>query len=662
MIFDSLTIENFGAYAGAQQMTLSPLPGKPVVLVGGMNGGGKTTLLDAVQLVLYGSRARASTRGRESYHDFLRSCINRNVKPEVGAKITLNFSRFSSGKTIACEVQRAWRETSRGIVETLMVTEGDDYDATLTEHWDEFIEGYLPSRIAHLFFFDGEQIKELAERENAAGILGTAIHSLLGLDVVDRLQADLKVLERRKRAEVLDGKAAEDFSRAQLELKSIEALQAEVCATRASLENVVGRLAKDANTARERFRSAGGEAYQRRADVEKELVGLRTQEAAVSEKLRELLASHLPLAMVTAELEVAEASARVEAESHVASEVLAVIKARDAALLKELKRKKADDEAVDVVASFLRGDRRSREQQVGSVSRVYPTETVPSLAHAREIILPAAIAEARAAVLEHQSLNTRIGGLERALEAVPDADALADIQKQLDLAEGELKQRRAELEALVLKQEAFSVQRAEAERRLERSADAAVDQEQHQDSRDRVLTHSTRVRKTLEVFRNRVVQRHVARLEALILDSLQQLLRKRALADRIAINPETYTVTLLNAAGQTIPFERLSAGERQLLATALLWGLARASGRPVPTIIDTPLGRLDSSHRKHLVRGYFPRASHQVILLSTDEEIIGTRLTELHPSVARVYRLAHDDQVGETSIEEGYFEEQHAAT
>jgi DNA sulfur modification protein DndD len=142
---------------------------------------------------------------------------------------------------------------------------------------------------------------------------------------------------------------------------------------------------------------------------------------------------------------------------------------------------------------------------------------------------------------------------------------------------------------------------------------------------------------------------------------LQQLLRKRAMADRISIDPETYAVTLLNAAGQTIPFERLSAGERQLLATALLWGLARASGRPVPTIIDTPLGRLDSSHRKHLVRGYFPRASHQVILLSTDEEIIGTRLTEINPSVARVYRLVHEDQAGETSIEEGYFEHQHAA-
>jgi DNA sulfur modification protein DndD len=662
MIFDSLTLENFGAYAGAQQMMLSPLPAKPVVLVGGMNGGGKTTLLDAVQLVLYGSRARTSTRGRESYHDYLRSCINRNAPPEIGAKITLKFSRFSGGQAIACEIQRAWRETSRGIVETLMVLEGHDYDATLTEHWDEFIEGYLPSRIAHLFFFDGEQIKELAERENAAGILGTAIHSLLGLDAVDRLQADLKVLERRKRAEVLDGKAAEDFSRAQLDLKNVESIQEEVCAARASLENVVGRLAKQANSARERFRNAGGEAYKRRAEVEKELGSLRTQEAAVSANLRELLAGHLPLALATAELEAAEAEGRAEADSHIASEVLAVIKARDRALLKEMKRKKASDQAVDTVASFLESDRQLREAQSGDGRRRYPSETVPVLAHVRESILPAAIAGARTAVAELESLNARIAGFERAIEAVPDADALVDLQKQLDLAEGELTQRRAELEALVLKQEALSAQRQEAERRLERSADAAIDQEQHNDSRDRLLAHSARVRGTLEVFRSRVVKRHVARLEALILDSLQQLLRKRALADRITIDPETYAVTLLNAAGHTIPFERLSAGERQLLATSLLWGLARASGRPVPTIIDTPLGRLDSSHRKHLVRGYFPRASHQVILLSTDEEIIGTRLTELNPSVARVYRLAHDDQAGETSIEEGYFAHEHAAT
>jgi DNA sulfur modification protein DndD len=106
-----------------------------------------------------------------------------------------------------------------------------------------------------------------------------------------------------------------------------------------------------------------------------------------------------------------------------------------------------------------------------------------------------------------------------------------------------------------------------------------------------------------------------------------------------------------------LPFDRLSAGERQLLATSLLWGLARASGRPMPTLIDTPLGRLDSSHRQHLVKRYFPRASHQVLLLSTDEEIVGDYFRVLRPYITRFYHLVHDEKNDSTTVTAGYFPE-----
>jgi DNA sulfur modification protein DndD len=104
-----------------------------------------------------------------------------------------------------------------------------------------------------------------------------------------------------------------------------------------------------------------------------------------------------------------------------------------------------------------------------------------------------------------------------------------------------------------------------------------------------------------------------------------------------------------------VSFDKLSAGERQLLATSLLWGLARASGRPIPTVIDTPLGRLDSTHRRHLVERYFPVAAHQVILLSTDEEIHEQNLPRLKPAIARSYRLEFDDALRRTTVEPGYF-------
>ena len=65
-------------------------------------------------------------------------------------------------------------------------------------------------------------------------------------------------------------------------------------------------------------------------------------------------------------------------------------------------------------------------------------------------------------------------------------------------------------------------------------------------------------------------------------------------------------VQLYDQDGELLPKHRLSAGEKPILAIALLWGLAQASGRQLPVAIDTPLGRLDSEHRHHLVE----RARH----------------------------------------------------
>ncbi|ANV89128.1 hypothetical protein AWQ22_16190 (plasmid) [Picosynechococcus sp. PCC 7117] len=62
MIFKTLILENFGPYSGRQTLDLTPTETSPIILIGGMNGGGKTTLMDALRLVLYGQQAQCSTR------------------------------------------------------------------------------------------------------------------------------------------------------------------------------------------------------------------------------------------------------------------------------------------------------------------------------------------------------------------------------------------------------------------------------------------------------------------------------------------------------------------------------------------------------------------------------------------------------------------------
>jgi len=126
---------------------------------------------------------------------------------------------------------------------------------------------------------------------------------------------------------------------------------------------------------------------------------------------------------------------------------------------------------------------------------------------------------------------------------------------------------------------------------------------------------------------------------------------------RIAIDTETFSLSLYDLKSKPVPKHRLSAGEKQLLAIAFLWGLAKVSGRRLPVAIDTPLGRLDSSHRNNLVERYFPAASHQVILLSTDTEIGKPEVETLrqNEAIAREYLLKYDSSTRQTTIEPGYF-------
>ena len=199
MILDKLVLENFGAYRGKHTIKLTPPSRKrPIILFGGLNGVGKTTLLDALQLVLYGKRARCSNRGTTNYEEFLRQCVNRFSDPAGGARIELCFHQVNEGRDEAYRVQRSWHANGNGIKEVVEVEVDGVFDQTVSDLWSEYAEEFVPSRLSSLFFFDGEKIESLADIDNTADVLRNGIHSLLGLDIVDRLQDDLDVVANRK--------------------------------------------------------------------------------------------------------------------------------------------------------------------------------------------------------------------------------------------------------------------------------------------------------------------------------------------------------------------------------------------------------------------------------------------------------------------------------
>ncbi len=372
--------------------------------------------------------------------------------------------------------------------------------------------------------------------------------------------------------------------------------------------------------------------------------------------MRELVAGPLPLLLVDSLLGEVEQQARRETEIRRARALQDALETRDREVLAILEVENGVAEPVRNIARILAAD---RAQRIGLAKEPLILDAEDGLsarlAHLRAVVLPQAREQARDWAEKLAVLEEKIARLELEKDRVPTEDRIEGIQRELEAARGAHQAKLAELEAVRVRQEALRRQRAAVDARLDQLGEHDLKARFAEDDRQRMLKHSRRVRETLGRFRARVVRRHVASMEVLMLESFRKLLRKTELIAGLTINPETFEVTLVGRDGKVLPFDRLSAGERQLLATSLLWGLARASGRPVPTIIDTPLGRLDSSHRRHLIERYFPCASHQVILLSTDEEIVGPYYEALKPFISRTYLLDHHDAQGVTDLKPGYF-------
>jgi DNA sulfur modification protein DndD len=137
---------------------------------------------------------------------------------------------------------------------------------------------------------------------------------------------------------------------------------------------------------------------------------------------------------------------------------------------------------------------------------------------------------------------------------------------------------------------------------------------------------------------------------------MYRLLSSRSgLIKDITIDDKTYEVRITDRNGHEIRKSALSAGEKEVFAVSLLWGLAQTSELKLPIIIDTPLSRLDSTHRDNIVNNYFPNAGEQVIILSTDTEIDNNYYRSLKPRLSGAGSLEFDQRQELTTFRQGYF-------
>ena len=637
MIIRSLNLYNFGLYGGLHSFNLMPEKdsSKPVILIKGHNGSGKTTFLEAIQLALYGKRALGPRVSQTDYEAHLSRRIHTQSKKRH-AWVELEFESQHSGQAESYRVRREWTVKGTAIVETPgLFRDSAEVVDIAREDWDHYLEDLIPAGVSQLFFFDGEKIQDIADDQGSLSLF-EAIRSLLGLDIIDQLRGDLALYKARTE----ESGAAQDMEDIldDIEVAKRDLVRQDELA--ASLNTKRVQLAKASEFAQRRFQQEGGSVAIDRDTLHTEISAIEKDLNEEQNELRALVNGSAPFALapklikrLTSEVQRAKGA---QFEKSVTAFVTAF---QETVSIKAPKNPAWTEQHFSALREFVAATAGSDDAIELSSDPDWILEQLETVSDCR---VKAASLSAnlqslwqKRILLREQAKNFRPGAAAETFEKLKKAEF------EMGVVETELAQANADAERL-----REVVKRLDAKRLSARDAQFEINT-----AKDRTDLAS-RTQLALVQYEQSILQTRLKSLSSYFVEAFNGLVRRKRLIKAVDIDPDSFAIRLVSEAGKYIDTTELSAGERQLYAISMLWALGKTSGRELPMIIDTPLSRLDSLHREALMGTYLPNAGDQVIMLCTDTELTEEITTMVEPFVSRTYEIGVIDHGTKTSISE----------
>ena len=640
MIFKSLTLENFRVFEGIHHINLSVNDGKPIILFGGLNGAGKTSILTAIRLALFGKSSQDGIKTKKAYEDELRGLIHKsNDKQCDHASVRLLLSYSKLGMDYEYQITRSWGCGRDGLNEEITIQENGQ---TLSEldntQAQSFLNDLIPLGIADLFFFDGEKIKNMADDEDGH-VLVEALKKLVGIDLIDRAIHDTGVILRKNKKLEISKSARQQIDDMELKLRSIEN---EVDKKSLEYENnyltLKTELEAKLQKAQQKLDESGGTWAKGRDSLIKEQNVLESQRRELGQNINELMRGDIVFSLAPSFME--------KLNKQLISD-LDIIQSKE--FNRQLDGKVKNIEGINSIEASKLIDQlkynisKEPKDNISSYQFHEYQSTVGNSKKSKDIF--------KKMLHKYEALEIEIDNLGLNISRAPDESQLVGLFKNVNKIALEIEKLSLRGANIKVEIESLLNEGIRITHELERS---------YKDLQGNMITENisnaaNKVIDTMTSLSDGLIQTKVTQLETEFNKVFKRLTRKDDMAYQAKIDRMNFMIDLVDKNGIKVNKKLISSGEKQIYALAMLEALGKTSGKDLPFIIDTPLGRLDSKHRSKLVNNFFPVIGEQVIILSTDTEVDEQFYNDLNPFVKTAYEIKYKDGNNSSTVTEGYF-------
>lgn len=629
-----------------------------ITLIGGLNGRGKTTFHDAVLLALYGKQALKYIQEKEkSFEKLLIDHINNSATDgETYIAVTLMVDEMTK-----IRIKRSWQLKGKKLEQQTVVEKNDTIDKYLGENWNYYIEEILPFGIARFFFFNNEKITQLAD-DSSFEQIKSSIKSAIGVTTIEKTIEHIDEVIRRKKAALKTFETSElnvEYQAVEKEIEDIDRRLEEAQRELNRLELQCQKLAVQIEAKEAEFWSSGGDLSRNRDAIKSEMSRISALAEQIQQEIQQLASSaSTPLALCK-ELVIQSYN---EEQEHLKDDVKrhtdTVVNDGCQRIITRLNQSQLPPQVLELVKQIINEElighiakaSNDRRISMSPVSLMLYEKLISEVFTSIDARVNQLVTSSEAQEAEYMNLDAHLGAADDKTIAMQLYEALKIIEKDKAIADAEYQKKIESIDSLRRQRDMLVGKRIKLIKGI-------AEKENANDDNARIIRYAAMSIEALTEFKKRLQQEKVAKLSLTATSCFHILVEKNSLAEKIDIDPDTLNVTIIGVDGHELLKSQLSAGEQQMFAVAIVWALALSSGYKAPVIVDTPMARLDSSHRTNFVTKYLPAASSQVMVLSTDEEIYGRYLDMIRENIVDYYTLLYREEERCTSIVQGYFEE-----